>query len=153
MPTRTFARDPHFLVALALAPFGWVLVGLATGRPLVPWPPASWIIDSPQRLLLLVIVYPVLEELVFRGWLQPMLARRWPRAWPTRPSAVRMTVANVATSALFAGAHLLNQPAPMALGTFAPSLVFGHLRERFGRTLPAIIVHGVYNAGFFLLVR
>ena len=40
------------------------------------------------------------------------------------------------------------QPPPWALAVPVPSLVFGHLRERFGSVLPAVFVHIVYNAGF-----
>jgi len=152
-PARRVGRDPHLLVALALAPVGWGLVALFTARSVALWPPPSWAGDSPMRLLLLVIAYPVLEEIVFRGWLQPSLARRWPCVWPSRPGEIRISVANVVTSALFTAAHLVHQPPLLALATFAPSLVFGHLRERFGRTLPAIVMHAVYNAGFFWLLR
>ena len=37
-----------------------------------------------------------------------------------------------------------------ALAVALPSLVFGHLRERFSSVLPAILMHVTYNAGFAL---
>jgi membrane protease YdiL (CAAX protease family) len=46
--------------------------------------------------------------------------------------------------------HLRAQPLAWALAVAAPSLVFGHLRERFGSVWPAVLVHAVYNAGFGL---
>ncbi|WP_187272118.1 CPBP family glutamic-type intramembrane protease [Zeimonas arvi] len=30
----------------------------------------------------------------------------------------------------------------------APSLIFGHLRERFDSVWPAVAMHALYNAGF-----
>ncbi len=44
--------------------------------------------------------------------------------------------------------HVGTQPLGWALAVAIPSLVFGHLRERFGSVWPAVIVHIVYNAGF-----
>jgi hypothetical protein len=31
-----------------------------------------------------------------------------------------------------------------------PSILFGHLRDRFGSVLPAMMLHAYYNAGFAL---
>ena len=38
---------------------------------------------------------------------------------------------------------------PLAI-IFFPSLVFGELRDRYQRTLPAILLHSFYNLGFYL---
>jgi membrane protease YdiL (CAAX protease family) len=35
---------------------------------------------------------------------------------------------------------------------FAPSLVFGYFRERYGSIAPGAVLHVFYNAGYFLLV-
>ncbi len=96
--------------------------------------------------LSLVLVQPVAEELVFRGVLQGQLLRLGGtrRAGP-------FTWANLATTAGFIGLHLISQPPAWALATAAPSLLLGHLRERFGSVLPATLLHAVYNAGFGLV--
>ena len=39
-----------------------------------------------------------------------------------------------------------------AASVVVPSLVFGHLRDRTGSTVPAILVHGWYNLGYFTLM-
>lgn len=94
----------------------------------------------------LVLVQPIAEELVFRGVLQGQLLRLGGtrRAGP-------FTLANLATSAAFVALHLASQPLAWALATAAPSLLLGHLRERFGSVWPAVVVHAIYNAGFGLV--
>jgi uncharacterized protein len=61
------------------------------------------------------------------------------------------TVANLGATVGFVGMHLLSQPPAWALATALPSLLFGHLRERFGSVLPPLFIHAVYNAGFGLM--
>lgn len=93
------------------------------------------------RVLQLVLVYPVLEELVFRGALQGWLrSHDWAlRSWHS------VTVANLLTSAVFMLAHLLVNPGPIALLVFVPSLVFGYFRDRYDRLHACILLHMFYN--------
>jgi membrane protease YdiL (CAAX protease family) len=93
----------------------------------------------------LVVVQPLLEELVFRGILQGQLLRLTAarRAGP-------LSLANLVVSAAFAALHLPAQPVVSALSVFVPSLVFGHLRERFGSVWPAFGLHAFYNGGLAL---
>tara|TARA_R110002072_G_scaffold1164_4_gene9653 strand:+ start:25916 stop:26344 length:429 start_codon:yes stop_codon:yes gene_type:complete len=132
-------RGTFFWIALGLGPVYWLLhwwvFGLGTH---------AWQLDG--RYLLLVIVYPVLEECVYRGLLQAQLQKAaWlPRTnWPV-PSA------NLITSAVFAATHLFTQGV-MGLLTFFPSLVLGAVFDRYGRLAPTILLHIVYNAGYLLL--
>ena len=60
-------------------------------------------------------------------------------------------IANTATTLVFVVVHLPAQPAAWAVAVAVPSLVFGHLRERFGSVLPAVAMHAYYNAGFGLV--
>jgi membrane protease YdiL (CAAX protease family) len=60
------------------------------------------------------------------------------------------TLANVLVTVGFVALHLRSQPLAWALAVAAPSLVLGHLRERFGSVWPAMLVHVIYNAGFGL---
>ena len=101
---------------------------------------------QPQAFALLVIAYPVVEEWLFRGQLQPAIAARITvRALPG------ISAANFLTSTLFALAHLPFHAPPHALATFFPSLVFGFFRDRYASVVPGLLLHIWYNAGFFLL--
>jgi uncharacterized protein len=130
--------DRQALLALLAALPAWAALGLAAGSHMhVPAGARAWIS--------FVLVQPLVEELVFRGVLQGQLLRL---------SAARrlgpVTLANLGTTAGFVALHFLAQPPLWALSVALPSLVFGHLRERFASVLPAVIVHAVYNAGFAL---
>jgi uncharacterized protein len=99
------------------------------------------------RFARLVIAWPLLEELVFRSALQSWLAGT---AWGARENW-GITTANVATSVLFAGAHLAAHDPALAAATFFPSLVFGYFRDRYDSIWPGAGLHVFYNAGWFLL--
>ena len=128
--------DPHWRLALAAAVPVWLALALLAGTQMRA-PAGAWGWAS------LVVVQPLLEELVLRGVLQGQLlrltrARRWGP----------VSVANVATTAVFVALHLPAQPLGWALAVAAPSLVFGHLRERLGSVWPPVALHAVYNLGF-----
>ena len=102
---------------------------------------------SLMTLVLSVLLYPVLEEIVFRGWLQ-----EWLLTYPIMQSSkLGFSVANGVTSGIFAAFHLLNQSPLWAASIFFPSLVFGWLRDRYDSLLPGMLVHMFYNAGLLLL--
>ena len=134
--------DAHLALALALAVPVWVALGLTAG-PLMYVPPGwtSW--------MAFALFFPVVEELLFRGILQGELLRL-----TTRDNRVLrlgpVSVANALTTMAFVALHMLAQPLGWALAVALPSLVFGHLRERFASVWPAVLVHIVYNAGFGL---
>ena len=107
----------------------------------------SWPLREPLRFALPAIVYPVLEEIIFRGGVQAFLLR-------FRQGQVRwrgVTGANAVTSVLFSAAHLFSHATPWAAGTLFPSLVFGYFRDRDGSLVLPIALHVFYNAGYFLL--
>lgn len=89
-------------------------------------------------------VYPVVEEIVFRGWLLDW----WGRAFGRRQVWI-LTLANLATSVLFAATHLLTRDSITAVGVFVPSLVLGLLYERTRSLAWCIVVHALWNAAFF----
>lgn len=135
--------DRHFQLALLAGPFSWLL--------LWPWlAPAhvdpAWPLIHPQLLMLAVLIYPPLEEVVFRGWLQQTLANHLPaqpRWW--------LSPANLATSLVFVLAHLWRHSPLMAAAVLLPSLIFGYFRERQQTLLSPILLHGWYNLGFVYL--
>lgn len=130
--------DAHARWALLLALPAWAALGLAVGPHMRL--PMGW-----QGWGALLLVQPLVEELVFRGVLQGQLLRLGAarRIGP-------LTLANLATTAVFVALHLGAQPPAWALAVAVPSLLFGHLRERLGSVWPAVAVHAFYNAGFGL---
>jgi len=99
------------------------------------------------RLLILVVAYPVVEEIVFRGALQGwVLGLSW-----GRHRFACFSVANIITSFVFAGLHGFYHPALMAALVFFPSLVFGFFRERTGVLPASMMLHCSYNLFYFLV--
>ena len=132
--------DPHLLAAVLLALPAWLGMGLwaaaALRAPVGLW---AWIS--------LTLLMPLLEELVFRGLLQGQLLRV--TALHSQPRRIGpITWANGLCTLAFVALHLPTQPLPWALAVAVPSLVFGHLRERFDSVWPAVGVHALYNTGF-----
>jgi len=92
----------------------------------------------------LALIYPILEEIVFRGGIQTLLLERT----PLRAKCLGISGANIVTSLLFSAAHLIHQTALWASLVFIPSIIFGWARERYNRVIPSIVLHALYNAGF-----
>ena len=137
------ARDAQFALAAGAGPVVWLAFALALGvRP----DPAGSFFADPVRFLGLAVAWPLVEEGLFRGVIQPALAH-------TRGGAREawgVTTANAATSVLFAVAHLLAHAPVWAAATVVPSLVFGYFRDRYGSIVPGAALHVFYNAGWFL---
>lgn len=126
------------LVVGVLAPavaWGWTLLG--HGVPRDPWPTLA-------RTLLLTAL---LEELVFRGALQPWLAARPPFA---NRRFLGITAANGLTSLMFAGAHLFNQNALQATAVLPVSLLLGKALEDSGRLAVPMALHVYFNGLLWL---
>jgi hypothetical protein len=87
--------------------------------------------------LLAVVVQPLLEEVLFRSFAQPVLVQRM---------GVRGGI--VLTSVLFAGLHGGSAFLPI----FGLSLVLGALMLRTGRLVAVVAVHAVHNGLMLLLV-
>ena len=140
-------RRPDFNVQLAAAFLAGVVFWIGLwwwSRPVVD---PSWPLREPLRFALLAIVYPVLEEIVFRGGLQAFLLKvpqgqlRWRG----------VTAANAATSVVFSAAHLFAHAPLWAAAMFFPSLVFGYFRDRDASLAIPITLHIYYNVGYFLV--
>ncbi len=94
----------------------------------------------------LVIIPPVVEEILFRGFLYKGLKSKWPK-W----------VAALVTSLVFAVAHLqFGSGAPLlwvaAIDTFTLSLVLVYLREKTGSLGAPILLHMLKNGIAFTLL-
>jgi membrane protease YdiL (CAAX protease family) len=141
-PCPGLLRDPHFLLGIAAGVAFWAALALlGQARP-----------PDPARLrsgayLYLALAAPVLEELAFRGALMGWLLDY---GWGRRRLA-GLSGANWAASVLFTAAHFAYHPPLWAALVMAPSLLFGHLRDRTGSVVPGLLLHVLYNAGYFAL--
>ena len=90
--------------------------------------------DIVLKLMISGFAAAVAEEIFFRGWMQPMLRKRY-----------SATVSIVAVNLVFAPLHLIAAPYFISLLTFFPGLIMGWLRERYGNILPSIIFHFLGN--------
>ena len=128
-----------------------VLVALSVGllSNVIPMPeqpvPIEELLEQPGALLLFavfgVLVAPAIEEIVFRGFLFPAIARKHGEL-----------VAIAATSALFSGLHFSQYGGHWAilLLLFYVGAVFGFVRARTGSVRATTILHASYNATFLV---
>jgi len=136
-------RDAHFLLALAAGPAFWA--SLAVWAP--PRFEPDWPLRAPLVFLMPVLVYPVLEEIVFRAGLQAWLLRR---SWGSR-ARFGVSAANLVASLAFSALHFLQHAPIWAAAVLVPSLVFGYFWDRFRSLAPCIALHVFYNAGYYWL--
>jgi membrane protease YdiL (CAAX protease family) len=154
-------RAPRGALKMGLDRPVWLLWAVAMMLPLIGvWLGWSWVLSlfdvalQPQALatllmeephglywsaalLYVVSVVPVLEEIVFRGFVQTPFVRRWGR-WP----GVAMS------STVFALAHLSDVQAVLPL--FVLAMALGWLRERTGSLAAPIALHVANNAAAML---
>ncbi|HSX30956.1 MAG TPA: type II CAAX endopeptidase family protein [Candidatus Saccharimonadales bacterium] len=100
--------------------------------------------DLLLTFLSLVVLPPLVEETVFRGFVYTGLKNKLRPLW-----------AGLATSLLFAMAHLeFGSGKPLlwiaAIDTFTLSLVLCYLREKTNSLWPGIVLHGLKNALAFV---
>ncbi len=143
------------ILAVTAGPCVWVILFWVFNMPLARRldETDAWGLTDPaflNVLLFAVLIYPLLEEIVFRGALQGFLidrlfGKRLPR-W-----LGGLSLANLITSLVFAAMHLFNQSPLWAALIFLPSLVFGWAREATGGLVAPVLLHMFYNAGFYLL--
>lgn len=142
-------------LATALRRFGPIVACAAAALPVALMAERFGIVrggsDLPggYALFLGLLAAPILEELAFRGAIQPAIASKLnPRLtghWlPSAP--------NIITSVLFSSLHLWNHTPLAAAATFLPSLVFGYLKDRFDSLLLPIGMHIWYNAALMLVL-
>jgi membrane protease YdiL (CAAX protease family) len=135
-------RDRLFLAALLVGIVTWLILYFLQ-QPIVQW---NWPLVRPWQFLSLVLLYPIVEEIAFRGLVQELL-----RDYVSRRSLGPLTIANLLTSVLFAGLHFIYHAPLWAALVFFPSLVFGFFKDRTNHLLAPIILHVFYNAGYFWL--
>jgi len=135
-------KDPLFGAALAAGPLAWLVLYTI----LQPSLQLNWPLAAPVVFLLPVLVYPVFEEIVFRGLVQQLVHEHVSGRYFGPLSA-----ANLLTSVLFTGLHFVYHPPLWAALVFFPSLVFGFFKDRTHGLVASIVLHVFYNAGFLWL--
>lgn len=138
MKAQSWFADRVFWGVLAA---GLALVGLWR------WAVGNGATPAPEALVLLIVVYPLLEEIIFRGMIQPIL-HRWTDGLRCGP----LSLANILTSVVFAIAHLPSHGILQSALVFGPSLVFGLFRDRHGTVASPAILHICWNAASVLLL-
>lgn len=102
-----------------------------------------------KSLFFLIIFYPVIEELAFRGVIQEYIASKTEQY----PSFFNLTVANILTSVLFVLMHFVHHTPVWALLVFIPSLIFGYFKDQYNNIAPSIFLHMFYNlCSVFMIV-
>ena len=137
-----FWQDSLFYTALAGALVVWLVLYFLID----PETDFGWPLQEPLRFLYPALLYPVVEELVFRGLLQD-LAHRHLKAWQFGP----LSHANILVSLVFTGLHFINHTPVWAAAVFVPSLVFGLFKDRTGGLSAPILLHVFYNSGYIWL--
>ncbi len=102
---------------------------------------------SSNEVLMLLILFPITEELFFRGIIQPIIHKKFSKTWHS------ISAANFLTSLLFSFSHLFNHNPFWALSTFLPSMIFGWSKDRYNTLLAPLMLHCYYNAGWFYLAN
>lgn len=93
-----------------------------------------------------LFVYPVLEEIVFRGWIQGSLKRKWRFVW----NPPICSTANLVTSILFATLHIFSRSPTVGLMVFLPSLLLGMMRDAKMPLVGLILIHIYWNTGVLI---
>lgn len=138
---RHLLQDNYFWWAVSIGIIGcWLLASLfvtdgGSGAFAGQWQLLAW----------LVVIYPAIEEWLFRGLLQPQLLRR---KFGDK-SQWGISLANVWTTLAFVAMHLLTHTLLWAVLLIAPSLLFGWFRDRYNSILPGLILHICYNLAYF----
>lgn len=91
--------------------------------------------------LSLVVIAPVTEEIVFRGFIL--------RGWLDTRLGVAGAI--VLVSLLFAAVHVPNE-LPVFISLFVGGLLLGIMRWLSGSIVPAIVMHATWNLGIGLLI-
>lgn len=153
--TRAKGEDILYALGGFVVYFVSYAILLSVGTQLIP----SLNVNQPQQIgfqtasgfgslaltaISLVILPPIVEEILMRGFLYTSLKKSLPKI-----------VAALVTSIIFASAHLeFGSGAPLlwvaAIDTFVLSLVLVYLREKTGRLWASMGVHGLKNAIAFV---
>lgn len=134
--------DKQFYVLLLLGPVFWAVLFLFV--PITQ--NLLWPFSAPGKFLLLTFLYPIVEEVVFRGLVQDFFSNKF----KNKKISV-ISYANILTSIIFVLLHFLYHPWAWAVAVIVPSLIFGYSKERYSSLLAPIVLHIIYNMGYYWL--
>ncbi len=135
-------KDPYIWVVIICAGLFWFVLSFyfpVTNN-------LQWPLQTPWVFIVPVLIYPILEEIVFRGAVMDFLHEKIPGKL-----FFHLSKSNVITSILFSSLHFIYHPPVWAAAVFVPSLIFGLLKERYQSLIPPILIHVFFNAGYYLL--
>ncbi|MFN7998442.1 MAG: CPBP family intramembrane glutamic endopeptidase [Bryobacteraceae bacterium] len=101
-----------------------------------------------NRVILAVSLGPVLEEVIFRGYLLTAMLVLTGRLWPSRSASVSI----IGIAVVFSTAHLAT-PGMKAiqLGCIGSTgCLYGYIRVRFRSTAAAALAHAMYNLALYV---
>ena len=129
-----------------LAAFGVMVASVAMRTPDIDSPMKALLADPASILMIGLIgttLAPVCEEIVFRGFLQPLLVR-----------SLGAVPGILLAAAAFGLMHLQEYGYSWrhALLISAAGAAFGWMRQRTGSTQAAAVMHAAYNGVFFILL-
>ena len=101
-----------------------------------------------RSLLFLILLYPLVEELAFRGVIQEFIASKTKKL----RTFYFLSIANIVTSLLFVAMHFVHHTPLWAMLVFVPSLIFGYFKEQYGHIVASIFLHMFYNACSLFLI-
>jgi len=107
-----------------------------------------WLLSDTKSLFFLIFLYPIIEELTFRGLIQEVISQRTKQ----QRLFLNISIANLFTSILFVLMHFIYHEPIWAILTFFPSLVFGYFKEKYSKMAPSIILHMFYNLCYFSFI-
>jgi membrane protease YdiL (CAAX protease family) len=135
-PCAAFYRDVKFLFAVVAG-----ITVLLINKSLVVLLPNTSVSYTGLLIFNLLLWYPVLEEILFRGILQGQLYKtKWGSS-----TLFNLSYANWVTSIIFASLHFIYHSPVWALLVVFPSLVFGYFRDIYNSIYPALALHLIYN--------
>jgi uncharacterized protein len=137
VPCPSFMRDFFFLFSLILGSVSVALYDLYLSGAIN----LRLHVVLSATSLSLVLLQPILEELLFRGFIQGRLRECRIMA----RGLFGITPANLVASLLFVAAHLIYRPPQHAIMIFFPAVILGMLRDRHGCIYPSAIIHSYYN--------
>ena len=106
---------------------------MSAGLYFEAWPP--W-----ERMAVLLVVSPLLEEAVFRAGLQEWLLRR----------GASLRKANVSTALAFGALHAIVRLQWGAFAVALPALLIGHVYGRWRLLRWCVLIHAAMNGAWLL---
>ena len=145
---RKSSQVAQYLIWGAL--IGALLLWLALAVFFRIYPTLDWIFSDFGLFVAVCFLSPILEEYVFRGLVYDYVERRSQWHWPSH-SVLNISVANLVSSMLFVIMHGLFRGFGTALLVIVPSLYLGILKRQTSGLGACMIVHGIWNLGWFSL--